>query len=476
MTKKVIIIDDSITQLNFLKSYFAKNGWEVYGAQNAKNAFDMIFDFAPDVIITDAIMPVVGGFQLVKTIREHEKISKLPIIVYSVLNESNAKFYIKEELSEYFLRKEDNIDELLKLAEEIYEKYPIDEKYKSEILKIGLEKNIKEIEKIKEEDPIQFEEEKEEIIIPKENEPIFDQEKLEYAFKEKYDFSFSDDKIVCDIFSILFPILKYDLCAICIDTFENDIKKTYFDIKNIILSPIFQNKILNKYQSSDSMLLKKYAPNLKMIINEEEFYSFFEFNFTYKEKDTARISFYSQEKEKWENYENIEILKSILKSFFKARYINKGKSSSAINKYTLNKHEFNPLEKIDSMKNSYVGIMQIINFSDLKTRLNLEEIDTLNSKISEKIISLIEKNEQIYKNDEDEYNIVIFAKDNKQALYRYNCIANIIEGIFWQEYNLEAIIGVSNCKVDDSFNIYEAQKIAREALEHATSQEKVVIK
>ena len=77
MTKKVIIIDDSITQLNLLKTYFAKNDWEVYSAQNAQNAYDIIFDVAPDIIITDAIMPGIGGFQLVKTIRENEKISKI---------------------------------------------------------------------------------------------------------------------------------------------------------------------------------------------------------------------------------------------------------------------------------------------------------------------------------------------------------------------------------------------------------------
>ena len=116
MMKKVIIIDDSATSLNLLKTTFAKNSWEVYGAQNAKIAYEMIYDVAPDIIITDAIMPVMGGFQLLKTIRDDDAISKIPVIVYSILNESNAKFYIHEELSEYFLRKDDNVDELLKMA------------------------------------------------------------------------------------------------------------------------------------------------------------------------------------------------------------------------------------------------------------------------------------------------------------------------------------------------------------------------
>ena len=99
MTKKLIIIDDSATQLNFLKTFFANNGWEVCGVQSAKIGYEMIFDYAPDLIITDAVMPLMGGFQLLKLIRENEKISKIPIIVYSILAEENAKFYINEQYS-----------------------------------------------------------------------------------------------------------------------------------------------------------------------------------------------------------------------------------------------------------------------------------------------------------------------------------------------------------------------------------------
>ena len=66
MAKKLIIIDDSATQLNVLKTLFANDGWDVCGVQSAKIGHEMIFDFAPDLIITDAIMPLMGGFQLLK--------------------------------------------------------------------------------------------------------------------------------------------------------------------------------------------------------------------------------------------------------------------------------------------------------------------------------------------------------------------------------------------------------------------------
>ena len=148
MAKKLVIIDDSSTQLNILKTLFTNCGWEVCGVQNAKIGYEIIFDFAPDLIITDAIMPLMGGFQLVKQIRENPIISRIPVIVYSVLNESNAKFYINEDLSEYFLKKDDNQNELLNLAEEITNKFPLEKEYKDEILRAGLE-NYKQIQQAK---------------------------------------------------------------------------------------------------------------------------------------------------------------------------------------------------------------------------------------------------------------------------------------------------------------------------------------
>ena len=105
MAKKVIIIDDSPTQLNYLKALFQNDSWEVFCVQNAKIAFEMFFVAAPDLIITDAIMPYLGGFQIVKSIRENDLISSIPTIVYSVLDENNAKYYLKENRNEYFLNK-----------------------------------------------------------------------------------------------------------------------------------------------------------------------------------------------------------------------------------------------------------------------------------------------------------------------------------------------------------------------------------
>ena len=476
MTKKLIIIDDSATQLNFLKTFFANNGWEVCGVQSAKIGYEMIFDYAPDLIITDAVMPLMGGFQLLKLIRENEKISKIPIIVYSILAEANAKFYINEQYSEYFLRKENNHDELLNLANNIVEKYPLDEEYKEEILKIG-EQNFKVEQELKKELSEDSEEnfeiqdnEEQQINIQK-----FDFENFCCDMEKNDDFSIADEKLFQEIFNVFHKYFEYDLCVLNVFSYEDENNKVYFDLKDILLSPIFRNMILNKYNTTLSVMYKKYAPNLFSVVQESEFLSKIELEFKYKEQNIADLVFYSRDKLKWENIEDIESVKEKIYKFFKARHIERASKVSKKDDLLSKYFSFNKFKEIKHENNVYFVIAQIVNFSELSSELSFQEIDIVNSKISEKIISHLERDEQVYKNDEDEYNIVLFAKDEKQLHHRLEYILKDIDSIEYNSYKVDSLCAAISCNVDGVFNIVEAQKKLREFMDDANELEKVVI-
>ena len=473
MIKKVIIIDDSSTALNLLKAAFENCFWEVYVAKTAVVAYDLIFKVAPDLIVTDAIMPVVGGFQLVKTIRKNEKISKIPVIVYSVLPEKNAKFYIKEDSIEYFLSKDDNYDELIKLAEEITKKYPLDEAYKEEILK-----EISNNEENTIEDVIQEPEVDE--VIEEEKEPEINFELLESEIKENCDYSLEDKKLFSDLFKVMYPYLDYDLMIVFPYFSEENKKFVYFDIKDIIISRFFQSYILNKLAADDVVLFKKYAPNLNTILKEEEFLSKLEFSFEYKGAKTVYVAFYSKKANKWQNEDNIESIKRVLEKLFKNRYIDKflkhNKKDGISNKYYSNKSDLDIYNKFETEeKNSYVGILDITNFSDLKANLSVEELDIINSRISQKIINYIDKDEYVFKNDEDEYIVLIYAKNENRAAYKFNCIIRLLDEISYNNYHIESVVGASCCIIDKVFNIREAQKTARVALEFTSASDRVVV-
>ncbi|MBR5305155.1 MAG: response regulator [Candidatus Gastranaerophilales bacterium] len=478
MAKKLVIIDDSSTQLNILKTLFTNCGWEVCGVQNAKIGYEIIFDFAPDLIITDAIMPLMGGFQLVKQIRENPIISRIPVIVYSVLDESNAKFYINEELSEYFLKKDDNHHELLNLAEEITNKFPLEKEYKDEILRAGLE-NYKQIQqaKIQNIESVEETEQFEEIeILTKDIKENFNIDALEKEVKKIYDFTLGDEKIFSKLYQILNSVFRYDLAVIGVYSFSNKERRTYFDIRNIILSPILKNSILAKKQTKIGILYKKYAPNLTTIVNESEFFSKIELDFEYKNEQIAQIDFYSQEKMKWENFENIKEVKEILYDFFKTRYIQKTSQVNSKDEIKVKyKQMFNKFGDIKNTHDSYFSIIQISNYSDLIQNLSFEDVDILNLKLSEKFIECLEKDEQVYKSDEGEYSVVLFAKDEKQARHRFEYIIKEINEISYNANYVNGVAFASSCNIEGAFNIVEAQKNVKKLIEEANYQESVII-
>ncbi len=474
MIKKVIIIDDSSTQLNLLKTILAKNNWEVYSAQNARIGYEMIFDIAPDLIITDAIMPLIGGFKLVKSIKENPTISKIPVIIYSILDVKHARYYLQDDINEYFLTKSDNINSLLELAQKAIIDHPLTEEYKNQIL----EQSSSQTQTDETEDIKTINEEEE--IIQEEIQKI-NEDELKLAFKKLYDFTLDDEEIAKNFFNTLYPLLKYDLGLVSVHSFEKKEEKVYLDIRDIILSPIFQNSILHKYKAKNNTLFKTYAPHSKTVVNLEEFNSKIELNFQHLNKKMAEVCFFSFEEEKWQDEENILILKDILEKFFIARYVNKFSytKKGSQKKYSLNKTELNFSNKIENalLNNNHIFlvIVDVVNFQQLKDELSTENLDIINSKISEKIISTINKNEQIHKNYEDEYAIIMFTKDEKELKSRLKSLYALLNKINYNEYSVEAIITAADCMIDGSYNIHEAQKIAQKAYNEALN-EKVVIK
>ncbi len=479
MTKKVIIIDDSITQLNILKNAFIKANFGVWTFQNAKDGWKAIFEVAPDLIITDAIMPQMGGFQLIRAIRENEKISKIPLIVYSILNDTSAKYYIKEKMCEYFLRKNDNTSELVELAQKIVENYSVDDEYKAQILKAKSSLPKLENDKVEKNREIGENEINQQNEKPKEED--FSEDELNKKFKENYDFSFCDEKLISNLFLILYPKFKYDLAIISLYSFGKKKNTAFFDIKDILISPIFQKNILAKYEAKDSILYKKYSPELKTIVSEDEFLSKIEFVFENKDNTKIYCVFYSKEKLKWQNENNIEITKNLLDDFFKARFINKSSNSNQTKgiakKYLIDNSDLSYSKKLkrSDLSNSYFVIVHINNFYDIEPNLNLEETDIFNSKITQGIMSCLDKDEEVYKNENDEYNVLMFAPDENKALYKLNCILKALEGIVVNNQKPDIIISAINCNIDGNIDIAQAKIRAKNNLETNTTEQKVII-
>lgn len=77
----VLIVDDDANVRRLLKLYLEREGYRVAQAGDGVTALKMIFDYTPDLVILDVMLPEIDGWELCRLIRERR--SDLPIIFLS---------------------------------------------------------------------------------------------------------------------------------------------------------------------------------------------------------------------------------------------------------------------------------------------------------------------------------------------------------------------------------------------------------
>ena len=83
----ILIVEDSLTQLEFLKQVFLNKGHDVFIASNGIDALEEIKKHCPSIVISDISMPVMDGYELCRSIKNNELLNKLPVILLTGLSD-----------------------------------------------------------------------------------------------------------------------------------------------------------------------------------------------------------------------------------------------------------------------------------------------------------------------------------------------------------------------------------------------------
>ncbi len=81
MVKKVLLCDDEIHILRAAEFKMVRAGYQVRIARDGQEAWEMIQQERPDVLVTDVQMPRMDGFQLSQRIRSNPVTKDLPILM-----------------------------------------------------------------------------------------------------------------------------------------------------------------------------------------------------------------------------------------------------------------------------------------------------------------------------------------------------------------------------------------------------------
>jgi CheY-like chemotaxis protein len=113
----VLLVEDDPALRRYLEIVLQRAGYEVVTAGDGLEAMKFLLNDTVDVVVTDALMPNLDGYELCRFVRSSEHLAHLPIILLSALDPKNSTD--EAEQVDAFLAKPVSPEELLNLITEV---------------------------------------------------------------------------------------------------------------------------------------------------------------------------------------------------------------------------------------------------------------------------------------------------------------------------------------------------------------------
>lgn len=78
---RILVVDDSAEVRRLLRKILEMEGYSVSEAEDGRQALQRLYDEQVDLVLLDAMMPNVNGWQVLMAIREDERIGDVPVII-----------------------------------------------------------------------------------------------------------------------------------------------------------------------------------------------------------------------------------------------------------------------------------------------------------------------------------------------------------------------------------------------------------
>lgn len=89
--KKILLVEDDEALSGVYKSRLEMEGFNIFEVNNGEKALAAAIDFKPDLILLDAMMPKVSGFDVLDILRNTPVTAKIRIIMLTALSQSKDK-------------------------------------------------------------------------------------------------------------------------------------------------------------------------------------------------------------------------------------------------------------------------------------------------------------------------------------------------------------------------------------------------
>jgi twitching motility two-component system response regulator PilH len=102
---RILIVDDSPSQLMGIRRIVEKLGHEVLTAEDGAAGVEVAKREIPDMILMDVVMPNLNGFQATRTISREPSTKHIPIVLVTTKDQDTDRFWGMRQGAKAYLTK-----------------------------------------------------------------------------------------------------------------------------------------------------------------------------------------------------------------------------------------------------------------------------------------------------------------------------------------------------------------------------------
>lgn len=109
---RILIVDDSPTEMYKLTSILEKHGHQVLKAENGADGVALARQEKPDAVLMDIVMPGLNGFQATRQLTKDPDTNTIPVIIITTKDQETDKVWGTRQGARGYLTKpveEDNL-------------------------------------------------------------------------------------------------------------------------------------------------------------------------------------------------------------------------------------------------------------------------------------------------------------------------------------------------------------------------------
>lgn len=89
--KKILLVEDDVALAAVYRSRLEIEGFDIREVNNGEQALSAALEFKPDLILLDAMMPKISGFDVLDILRNTPETSAIRIIMLTALSQPKDK-------------------------------------------------------------------------------------------------------------------------------------------------------------------------------------------------------------------------------------------------------------------------------------------------------------------------------------------------------------------------------------------------